>query len=109
MAAPALYLLDTNILVHFVRGDAVWTRIQLAYQLLAADPTPLISIVTAGELRSLAYQRGWSAAKRDQMAFALGYFKSVTIFDPAIVEAYAVIDSYYQLQGRSIGKNDLWI
>jgi tRNA(fMet)-specific endonuclease VapC len=95
------YLLDTNILVHLVRQGAAWQRIREEYQLLLIEPTPLISVVTAGELRSLAYQWNWGAAKRDQMEFALGYFHTVT--------AYAVIDAHFQRQGRSVGKNDLWI
>lgn len=109
MTASPLYLLDTNILVHFVRGDTVWARIRTQYGLLAADPVPLVAVVSAGELRSLAYQRGWSVAKRSQMEFCLGYFKGVTIYDPAVIEAYALIDSHFQRQGHSLGKNDLWI
>jgi len=104
-----LYLLDTNILILAVRGGAVWSRVQAKYQLLTAEPTPLISVVTAGELRSLAYQWGWATAKRDQMEFLLGYFKVVDILDPAVIEAYAVIDSRLQQRGYSHGKNDLWI
>jgi len=104
-----LYLLDTNILILAVRGGAVWSRVQAKYQLLTAEPTPLISVVTAGELRSLAYQWGWATAKRDQMEFLLGYFKVVDILDPAVIEAYAVIDSRLQQRGYSHDKNDLWI
>ena len=103
------FLLDTNILVHAVRGDAFWTRLQLRYNLLATEPIPLISVVTAGELRSLAYQRKWATSKRSQMEFVLGYFQTVTIFDPWIIEAYALIDSHFQIQGHNLGKNDLWI
>ena len=40
------YLLDTNVLVHLVRRDAVWTRIRDRYQPLLTDPTPIISVVT---------------------------------------------------------------
>lgn len=51
-----LYLLDTNILVHLVRGDAVGQHIRSKYSPALLEPRPLISIVTEGELRSLAYQ-----------------------------------------------------
>ena len=102
-------LLDTNILVHYVRRDAVWTKVRSRYQPLMASPTPLISVVTTGELRSLAYQWNWSLANRSQMEFILGYFKVVTIHDAAIVEAYSIIDSYFQIHGQVFGKNDLWI
>jgi tRNA(fMet)-specific endonuclease VapC len=108
--SPSLrYLLDTNILVHSVRQGVVWNRIREEYQLLLIEPTPLISVVVAGELRSLAHQWGWGEAKRGRMEFALGYFHVVTIHDPPVIEAYAAIDAHFQRQGRSVGKNDLWI
>ena len=109
MVPPPLHLLDTNVLVHFVRGSAVWARIQGRYQLLAADPKPLISIVTAAELRSLALQHGWGKSKLDQMEFALGYFDEVFIDSRSLADAYAVIDAHFQRQGHPFGKNDLWI
>ena len=43
------------------------------------------------------------------MEFVLGYFQVLTITNSKIIEAYAVIDSHFQLQGHSMGKNDLWI
>ncbi len=103
------YLLDTNILIHFVRASRVWTQIRSRYQLLATDPKPLISIVSAGELRSFAYLHGWGDAKRSQMDFILGYFDEVPLDSDTLVEAYAVIDSHLQSRGRALGKNDLWI
>lgn len=103
------YLLDTNVLVHFVRADSIWARIRSRYQLLAVDPKPLISIVTAGELRSFAYFHHWGDSKRNQMEYVLGYFDEIPIDSPAVVEAYAVIDSHFQLRGHAPGKNDLWI
>ena len=104
-----LYLLDTNILVHYVRGSPVWARIREDYQLLLIEPKPIICVVTAGELRSLAYQWEWEAAKRSQMEFALGYFGVVAIDDPRIIEYYAVMDSDLERGGQPLGKNDLWI
>src|SRR5437764_12535108 len=109
MTPPPLFLLDTNILVHFVRGDAVWTRIRDQYQLLATDPKPLISVLTSGELRSTALQNGWGKRRLDQMEFALGYFDEVFIDSRPLVEAYAVIDAHFQRRGQPFGKNDLWI
>jgi predicted nucleic acid-binding protein len=85
----------------------VWIRAR--YQPLALDPKPIISIVTAGELRSLTLQYRWGKAKIDQMEFILGYFDEIPIDSPALVDAYAVIDAHLQLQGHILGKNDLWI
>ncbi|MFO0847163.1 MAG: type II toxin-antitoxin system VapC family toxin [Gemmataceae bacterium] len=109
MATSALLLLDTNILIHLVRRDRTWERIRSRYNLPATDPKPLISVVTEGELRSFALQRSWGEAKLDQMEYALGYFDRVSITNPDVIQAYAVIDSHFQRRGQTLGKNDLWI
>jgi tRNA(fMet)-specific endonuclease VapC len=106
---PLLYLLDTNILVHLVRGDAVWARVRATYQPLLTGARPMISVVTAGELRSLALQFNWKTEKIDQMEFYLGYFKRVSIDDAEIIRAYSVIDAHTQRIGQPLGKNDVWI
>lgn len=104
-----LFLLDTNILVHLVRGDAVGERIRATYTPTLVEPRPLISIITEGELRSLAYQFRWGKSKVEKALFYLSYFKRVSIDQPEIYEAYAVIDAYSLSVGQSMGKNDLWI
>ncbi len=106
MASP-LYLLDTNIMVHYVRSDKLWTGIRDDYQLLLIEPRPKISIVSSGELRSLALQFHWGEAKLDQMEFILGYFDEVPLDSRDIVDNYATIDAHFQDRGRSLGKNDL--
>jgi predicted nucleic acid-binding protein len=106
---PPLYLLDTNILVHLIRGDAVWLRVRAIYQPLLIDPRPLLSVVSVGELRSLALQFNWQAEKLDQMEFYLGYFQRISIDDPEILRAYAVIDAHGHRTGPPLGKNDVWI
>src|SRR5258707_11440967 len=106
---PDPYLLDTNILVHFVRSDAIWRHIRATYSPLLVDPRPLISIVTVGELRSLANQFGWQAAKRSQMDFVSSYFRRISIDADRILDAYGMIDAHTQNIGQPMGKNDLWI
>ncbi len=100
---------DTNILVHLVRSDRVGERIRDKYSPLIADPRPSIYAVTEGELRSLAYQWGWGKQKRDQMEFLLGYFWQLPIEMLEMFEAYALIDSFSEKNGYSMGKNDVWI
>jgi tRNA(fMet)-specific endonuclease VapC len=107
--AQPLFVLDTSVLVHAVRRGPVWDRIRSRYRLFAVEPRPIISVVSVGELRSLAYQREWGQAKRDQLEFVLGYFRRMTIDTPAVIEAYALMDSHLQRRGRVLGKNDLWI
>jgi predicted nucleic acid-binding protein len=56
---PDLYLLDTNILVHLVRGDHAGEEIKAKYAPYTKDPKPLICAVTDGELRSLSLLFSW--------------------------------------------------
>jgi predicted nucleic acid-binding protein len=104
-----LYLLDTNILVHPVRRDAVGERIRRLYSPLLTEPRPLISVVTEGELRSLGFQLGWGKEKTEQSHYLLTYFQRTTIETEEVLQAYALIDTFSERLGRSMGKNDLWI
>jgi len=102
-------LLDTNILIHYVRGDELWEAIRADYQLLLIEPKPIISIVNAAELRSLALQFQWGPAKLDKMEFLLGYLDEMFIDSREMVDAYSTIDAHLSKVGHKIGKNDLWI
>ena len=104
-----LYLLDTNILVHLVRRDALGQEILANYALLTIEPKPLISVVTDGELRSLTYQFGWGEQRVDQALFLLDYFGRVPIDTLEQLHTYAVIDAQSRRGGIKMGKNDVWI
>jgi len=106
---PTIYFLDTNILVHLIRRDALGQYLINNYSLYSLDPRPLISDVTEGELRSLAIQWKWGQQKREQMEFLLSYFWRITINTPDVFEAYAAIDAFSESIGTSMGKNDVWI
>jgi predicted nucleic acid-binding protein len=104
-----LVVLDTNILVHMVRGGSLEKRIHAEYAPLMTQPRPMISVVVDGELRSLSMQFEWGQRRAIHALFLLGYFDRVTIDRPDVLQAYAVIDSYSKRVGRRMGKNDLWI
>ena len=109
MATEDLYLLDTNILVHFVRGSELWVHIRDRYEPFTRDVAPLFCVVSEGELRSLSIQWNWGTRKLDQLEFCLGFFESYTIDRPRLLRAYATIDSFSESIGRKMGKNDVWI
>lgn len=69
----------------------------------------MISSVTVGELRSLAYQWKWGEPKKEQMRFFLSFFWQVPIEKEEVFEAYAAIDAWCEARGFKMGKNDLWI
>ncbi len=56
MPAGQLYLLDTNVLVAYIRAGPLGKWIESQYQLLSSPDKPTISIVSEGEVRSLAKQ-----------------------------------------------------
>jgi predicted nucleic acid-binding protein len=104
-----LYLFDTNILVHLIRDDATGQRLKGTYTPLMLAPTPLVSIVSHGEIRSLAYQWSWGKQRQEQMRFLLAHLGKVPVGEEKVLESYAAIDSYSESMGRSMGKNDIWI
>jgi tRNA(fMet)-specific endonuclease VapC len=106
---PDIYLLDTNILVHLVRGDHAGEEIKAKYAPYTKDPKPFICAVTDGELRSLSLLFSWGPLKMNKMSFAIDYFGRVPIESRDVMEAYAAIDYFSKSQGIKMGKNDVWI
>jgi predicted nucleic acid-binding protein len=56
-----MYVLDTNILVLAVRKAEIWQKVRATLSLNSSNM--LISIVSQGELYSLADQFGWGNSK----------------------------------------------
>ena len=103
------YLLDTNILLAWIRFGVLQAFLQASYQLDTISPAPIISIVTEAELRSLAIQNQWGLDKQQKLKTWIRRLIAVPIPYKNIIEAYVEIDSYSNAQGRRMGKNDLWI
>lgn len=102
-------LLDSNILLAYVRGQALYRRIEARYALKTSSPVSVISVVTEGEMRSLALQFAWGSGRRQDMEDLLGYFPIIPLPFTGVIEAYAEIDDYSRRRGIAIGKNDVWI
>ena len=109
MAPVTGYLLDTNILVHLIRGDALGKAIETNFALAGSLSRCLISVVTVGEMYSLARQWGWGQKKLDQLQALLDQLVWIDINHPDILETYAELEDISHRAGRSIGKNELWI
>jgi tRNA(fMet)-specific endonuclease VapC len=114
------YLLDTNILIHYLRQSKLADYTERTYQPLTPSPTttPLISTVIVGELESLALRNNWGTPRKKELELLLDKFLIVDIRIKTIINRYAEIDafSYGKLKGRplvgsarTMGKNDLWI
>lgn len=112
------YLLDTNILVIYVRATDLTRRIEQDLELLTGGNDLVISVVTVGEIKSIARRNKWGKKKIENLEELLEQFLIADINVEAIVEEYAEIDTFSQgkLSGkktvftaRNMGKNDLWI
>jgi predicted nucleic acid-binding protein len=116
----SLFVLDTGILVGYIRGAEYAEYVEKRFRVNEPPNIPVISIVTKGEIYSLAIQFGWGEKKRGALENLLRKLAFVDIGNDLIVEKYAQIDSYSQgknpsmplapgLTARNMGKNDLWI
>ena len=109
MADHPLYLLDTNVLVATIRAGALGQHIDETYKPRQARFKPLISVVSVGEMLSLARQFGWGAKKTAEIGRLVENLVVEDINTPEILAAYAEIDHASRLGGRKMGKNDVWI
>jgi tRNA(fMet)-specific endonuclease VapC len=112
------YLVDTNILLLYIRNDSRIVQIDLNFNPLGSSKTSIISVVTEGELRSIAFQRDWGINKTLFLESTLKKFLIADIHVQEIINRYAEIDAFSQgklknkpleMSARSMGKNDLWI
>lgn len=102
-------LLDTSVLVHLIRRDATGTAMDEAYGLSARSERPLISVVSIGELYSLARQWNWGPSKIARLRALVRELVVVDIRNETVLQRYAEIDRYLAKIGRRIGDNDTWI
>ncbi len=109
MASSSGYILDTNILVHLIRGNALGKAIDTNFALSGSLSRCLICVVTVGEAYSLARKWSWGQKKIDQLKALLSQLVWIDINHPDILETYGELDDISNRAGRSMGKNDLWI
>lgn len=115
-----LYLLDTNILVGYVRGSEYARYVEKKFNLFDPDNISVISIISVAEIKSLAYKFAWGKKKEEVMNDLLKTIPIVKINSDKIIETYAEIDAYNRLKHptiknplgastRLIQQNDIWI
>jgi predicted nucleic acid-binding protein len=114
----AYIVLDTNVIVMMLRNQAFRSDLYQKYSLSEHDL--IISVVTEGELWSLALQWEWGANRIRLLSQLLQSFIIYPIRVQSIIQSYAEIDAYSQgkwvkkslpigVSARNMGKNDIWI
>lgn len=106
------YVLDTNVLLALIRGNALGTAIDAAYGLRAHLQRHIVSIASQAEIWVLADKNSWGNAKRDALHIMFEHLVVLPIDGQALVDAYVKIseaDRNWPKGARNMGKNDLWI
>jgi tRNA(fMet)-specific endonuclease VapC len=109
MTVPGAILLDTNVVLHVVRGSEVATRIDAAVRLRSRAERALISVVTIGEALAFARRRGWGDSKTARLEELVRELVVVDINNATVLRRYAEMHEYLVKIGRSVGDNDIWI
>jgi predicted nucleic acid-binding protein len=115
-----LFLLDTNILVGYIRASRYANYVEKKYNLFNPDNVSVVSIVTVAEIKSLAYKFGWGKNKVEIMNDLVKKIPSVKIDSEQILNVFAEIDSFSQgkhpslklpsgISARNMQDNDIWI
>jgi len=114
------YLWDTSILLNQVRQSPSFTTWNRQFNFFRPGNRNFISIVTEGEIYSIAIQRNWKQNKLHDLEKYLKTLTPLTIAKKSVIDAYAKIDAFSQgnfpeqllppgMTARNMGKNDIWI
>lgn len=112
------YLLDTNILLAFLRKSPVAKYVNEQYQVFDGHNSVCLSAVSLGEIGSLAIQNRWSRERISLLTKLLHTIPAIDINIDGLISLYAEIDAFSQnklpekalpVSARNMGKNDLWI
>lgn len=105
------YLLDTNVLLHWLRGSSVCGAIDGQFGLTASGFRPLVCEVTLGEIEAFAMSSKWGEAKRQKLSEVRMKLVVVDLTDQRIYTSFAEYSTLAKARGFAIfhDKNDLWI
>jgi tRNA(fMet)-specific endonuclease VapC len=101
-----------------MRNASLSQQIEQNLKPFSRENDAIISVVSIGELYSIALRNKWGAKKLDLLNLFLQQFIIADINIEEIIENYAYLDAYSQgkienestgYTARNMGKNDLWI
>jgi len=112
------YVLDTNIIVIYLKHSKLRTQIDKTYNPFSTQNIPILSAVTLGELESLALRNNWGLKRIESTESLIGKCVVTEINYADLHKRYGEIDAFSQgkltnkklkMSSRNMGKNDLWI
>ena len=116
----AIYVLDTGILLGYVRGAPYAKYVDKIYSPIETPNAACVSAVTVGEILCFPIRHNWGDNKREDLKRLLKTVPAVDINRSRILNRYAEIDTYCGGHNpdkplpegetaKPMGKNDLWI
>lgn len=113
------YVLDTNILLHYLRESELSVKIDTQYKPLDSTAhDAILCVVSVGEIKALAKINHWGERKLGKLEMLLEELIITDINTEDLIERYAEIDAFshgklierpLNMTARNMGKNDLWI
>jgi PIN domain. len=114
------YVMDTGILLGYIRGAGYASYVESRFAVSEPPNIALISVITVGEIYSLALQFNWGEDKKKKLNEIIQKIPTIDINSRQILKRYAEIDAYSQgkhaskklppsITARNMGKNDIWI
>lgn len=113
------FVLDTNILLHYVRQSQLYQEIEGTLNLLSKDAVPIIASVSLGEMEGFVQRQQWGQVKVTRLKKLVDKIAVIDIAaaDDELMKDYATLWNYSKNTlpedklGRSIGigQNDVWI
>ena len=109
------YLLDTNLILIYIRDNKQSRKIETDLNLLSGENNLIISVVSVGELKSIAKRNKWGSRKMQNLVDTLSDFLISDINTESVLEKYAEIDTFSQgklkeksvrVSARKMGKNE---
>ena len=113
------HILDTNILLHYLRESDLSLLIDQRYNPLDSNiHEAILCVVSVGEIRAISKINQWGKKKLDKIELLCEELLITDINTEDLIERYAEIDAFSQgklkdrplsISARNMGKNDLWI
>ncbi|MBI4849541.1 MAG: type II toxin-antitoxin system VapC family toxin [Nitrospirae bacterium] len=112
------YVLDTNLLVGYIRGAKYAGYVDKHYGPTKPPNLATVSIASVGEIYAFALRRNWGELKQKALLDLLQSIPTTPIRHQLIIQKYAEIDAYNHGQhpkhslpssARSMSDNDIWI
>jgi len=113
------FVLDTGIILHYVRQSDLSQKIESELNLLSQNVVPVLASVSIGEIEGFVQRRQWGEKKIKRLKILISKIVviDITAEDEQLMNSYATLWNYSKnnLPGNKLGKsigigqNDVWI